>query len=332
MFSSWPALGFRRRTEDGGLEPFALAKVSRQRFAGQRAGGAVLLPRRPRQVAAHDALHRKDVGAAAEHRAAGERRSVIGKRWHLGDDLVDVRREHVMVHEALELPEPPRRDLCENRALVRNGLGHHDVEGADAIGGDEQQAVVVDDVDLAHLAASQVAQGNAGELGHGHTRTSSASVCRTCSRASNGSTTSRRNSSTCSAARPTKRCGSRAASRSPIGTPSSRSAASRSSRSLRSAPSLSGARRFDAVAPNAFVRDLPVAAGVHGAHDQLLGRHERQLVGEPPANARADAPRGRARRSPSARESRRWRGSSPESRGGDSRCRRACARRTACRA
>ena len=35
-----------------------------------------------------------------------------------------------------------------------------------------------------------------------------------------------------------------------------------------------------------LVRDLPVAAGAHGAHDQLLGRHERQLVREAAPDAR----------------------------------------------
>ncbi len=101
---------------------------------------------------------------------------MLGERRHHRDDFVDVRRKHVMMHEALEVPQPPRGDLRQHGAFVRDGLGHHDVERADAIGRHEEEPVVVDDVDLAHFAAAQVAQRDAGELGHGHTRTSSASV------------------------------------------------------------------------------------------------------------------------------------------------------------
>jgi hypothetical protein len=91
-------------------------------------------------------------------------------------DLVDVGGKHVMAHEALELAQPPGGDLRQDRALVRDGFGHHDVERADAVGRHEKQAVVVDHVHLADLAAAQMAQGNASEFSHGHTRTSSASV------------------------------------------------------------------------------------------------------------------------------------------------------------
>ena len=56
-----------------------------------------------------------------------------------------------MRHGALEFAKPIGADLGQHRALHRNGLAHHDVEGADAVGGDEQQAVVVDgEVEIAN--------------------------------------------------------------------------------------------------------------------------------------------------------------------------------------
>ena len=61
---------------------------------------------------------------------------------------------------------------------------------------------------------------------------------------------------------------------------------------------LERARRLDAVLANALVRDLAIAAGAHRAHDQLLRRHERQLVLETAANARRMHLEAARRRSP----------------------------------
>src|SRR6185369_14931907 len=117
---------------------------------------------------------------------------MIAKRRHGGDNLVDVRRDHVMVNIALELREPPRGDLREHGTLVRDRLRHHDVERADTIGRDEQQAIVVDDIHLAHFAAAQMPQRQWLELSDRHTRTSSGSS--TVWPASSGATTQSRNS------------------------------------------------------------------------------------------------------------------------------------------
>ncbi len=56
--------------------------------------------------------------------------------------------------------------------------------------------------------------------------------------------------------------------------------------SLRSAPSLSARAASMLWLPDALVRDLTIAAGSHRTHDQLFGRHERQLVGEAAPDAR----------------------------------------------
>src|SRR5678816_1354102 len=83
----------------------------------------------------------------------------------------------MVVHFIAKLLQPPGGDLRQHGALVRNRLGHHDVESADAIGRDEQQAIVVDDVHLADLAAAQVCEGEGLELRDRHTRISSTLSC-----------------------------------------------------------------------------------------------------------------------------------------------------------
>ena len=52
-----------------------------------------------------------------------------------------------------ELREPPGAEAGEHRALVGDRLVEDDVEGAQAIGGDEEQMAVVDLEGLAHLPA-----------------------------------------------------------------------------------------------------------------------------------------------------------------------------------
>jgi hypothetical protein len=89
---------------------------------------------------------------------------MVFKRRHFVDDRVGVGADHVMRHHALELIEPPGADLRQHRALHRDGLGHDDVEGADAVCGHQQQTVVADGVDIADLAAPDPLQGQvAGE-------------------------------------------------------------------------------------------------------------------------------------------------------------------------
>ena len=93
---------------------------------------------------------------------------MIPERGHLLDDFIGIGADHVVMHHAFELREPPGADLREHRALHRDGFGHHDVERADAVGGQQQHAVVADGVDIADLAAPDPGKGQvAGEHG-GH--------------------------------------------------------------------------------------------------------------------------------------------------------------------
>src|SRR5215210_8762198 len=101
-----------------------------------------------------------------------------------------------MVNAWSELPEPPRSDLCQHRALVRNGFGHHHIESADTIRSDEQQPLLVDDVDVSHFAAAQWGERKAARLHQHQTRNSSTRSERAARPAKSGVITSRRNSST----------------------------------------------------------------------------------------------------------------------------------------
>ena len=44
-------------------------------------------------------------------------------------------------HERGKFLEPEMRDLREHFAFARNAVGHDDVEGGDAVAGDEQKTV-----------------------------------------------------------------------------------------------------------------------------------------------------------------------------------------------
>jgi len=44
-------------------------------------------------------------------------------------------------HERCETLEPEKGNLREHFAFARNAVGHDDVEGGDAVAGDEQQGV-----------------------------------------------------------------------------------------------------------------------------------------------------------------------------------------------
>ncbi len=86
-------------------------------------------------------------------------------------EIADVGSEEVVV-KAGEFPgeeiEPEVRELGEDAALVGNGGGHDDVEGGDAIGGDDQQ--LVGDArgiggELVDIADFSAADRQAGDVG-----------------------------------------------------------------------------------------------------------------------------------------------------------------------
>ena len=71
--------------------------------------------------------------------------------------------EQVVRLERFGLREPEIGNLREHLALARDAVGHDDVEGRDAVGGDEQQAVAEVE-DFAHLAALEFFDARQFEL------------------------------------------------------------------------------------------------------------------------------------------------------------------------
>ena len=115
--------------------------------------GLVLLPRRARQVAAHDALDLEHLGLAAQHDPPGEVGVGLGDA---GGQVGDVGGHEVAAGDVAEDLEPERRDRGEHAALVEDRLVEHDVERGEAVGGDHQELVVADGVDVPDLAGVQV--------------------------------------------------------------------------------------------------------------------------------------------------------------------------------
>ena len=56
-------------------------------------------------------------------------------------------------NDVFEEIEPEQRKLGEHSSFLRNASRQHVVERRDAIGGNEQQVIVVDAVNVAHLPA-----------------------------------------------------------------------------------------------------------------------------------------------------------------------------------
>jgi hypothetical protein len=65
----------------------------------------------------------------------------------------------VVRHDVAEFLEPEIAHLVQHHALARDRLVHHDVEGGQAVGGDDQDLVVADGIVVADLAAAEQWQG-----------------------------------------------------------------------------------------------------------------------------------------------------------------------------
>src|ERR1035437_2292508 len=66
-------------------------------------------------------------------------------------------------HERRKFLKPEMRDLCEHFAFARDAVGHDDVEGGDAVAGDEQEAVA-EVIDFANLAGADFFEAGQIEL------------------------------------------------------------------------------------------------------------------------------------------------------------------------
>ena len=113
-------------------------------------GGFVFLPSGSRNVASHHAFHGKHFRPGHDHGAATELIGILLQRCRV---LVDIGSNQVVRNQVTKQIEPEKRNLCKHPALVRDAGGQDVIEGGDAVGGDEQQALPVQDVHVAHFAA-----------------------------------------------------------------------------------------------------------------------------------------------------------------------------------
>jgi hypothetical protein len=150
MFSSCaPISALVAGREDRRRQLRRVLQARRQLHAADRAGLLVLLPAAAGEVAADDRLDRQRPQALDEHRAAAQLRALVVAR----DDARGIVAGEVVRHDVRKAREPGERHLRQHAALAWDRLLHDDVERAQAIARDHQQAVVADRVVVAHLAA-----------------------------------------------------------------------------------------------------------------------------------------------------------------------------------
>jgi hypothetical protein len=134
--------------EDRALEALAAAQPLGECQSGDGARLAVLLPARPGEVAADDALDGDHVELLDDQGAAGDIRRYVGA-------------DEMGRHDVAELAEPPRRQLREDGALARDRRGEHAIVGRDVVSGQQQELVVGERVQLTDLSGVHEGQGGA---------------------------------------------------------------------------------------------------------------------------------------------------------------------------
>ena len=142
MFSSWPLWAFVAGVKIGSGSRLDSLQAGRQPVPADRARAPVVLPAGAGEVAADDALDRQHLEPPALHRPA-----------------VVPDGEQVVRAELARAREPERRQAAEHAALVGDLGRQDDVERRDPVARDEQQAVVVERVELADLSAADVHGG-----------------------------------------------------------------------------------------------------------------------------------------------------------------------------
>ena len=149
---SWPVSAFVVGVNSGSGSRSAWRSPPAPRTRRPCPSPSYSLPPAAEHVAAHDALEPNR--ACRPHERARARRpspAVSGKS-------VGIARDHVVGDDVARSLEPEVRERGEHAALVGDLVGQDHVEHRDAIGGNHQQLVVPDLVQLADLARVDVRQ------------------------------------------------------------------------------------------------------------------------------------------------------------------------------
>ena len=138
-------LGGRRK--DRLRQSVALSQPLGQPLTGDRPAPLVVLPTRPRNIAAYHALEQDGLGHHHPHAALLEVRLLAEDRgW---DRQVGGK---VVADQAGRLPEPGEGQLIQDPAFFRDRGWQHDVECGDSVGRHHQEFAIAQAVRIAHLS------------------------------------------------------------------------------------------------------------------------------------------------------------------------------------
>ena len=125
-----------------------LAQATGKLDPAHRPSALVVLPAGAAQVAAHDALNEQRLGFLHQHGAARQLFAIDVKRSReIGG------AKNMVGNDVFQQIEPEERKLRKDFSLVGNGSGHYDIEGGEAVSGNDEE-FVSSIVDVAHFAAS----------------------------------------------------------------------------------------------------------------------------------------------------------------------------------
>jgi hypothetical protein len=145
--------------EDRCRQLLRLLQSRGQRQAADSAAAAIVVPPRADQITAHHRFDRQRTQALHDHRAAFQQ----PRLGRVGDRAAERQVGQVIGYDVRGAREPELRDLVQHAALARYRIGQHDIECRQPIGGDDQHMIVIQRVQVAHLAAMQARQ--AGQFG-----------------------------------------------------------------------------------------------------------------------------------------------------------------------
>ena len=139
---------FRGRRENGLFQSRGLLQTARQGDAADLAALAVFFPAGTDEIAAHDAFDRCGIRFFHEHGAAFQ---LVLVALTYGGELVDIGADEVVARDVFHRLEPIGGESGQDFALVGDFRREDDVEGGNAIGGDQQQTSS-QIVNVSHLA------------------------------------------------------------------------------------------------------------------------------------------------------------------------------------
>jgi hypothetical protein len=110
----------------------------------------IIFPSRADQITAHYTLDRKHFGTTHLHRSSLESFSMTLDR---GRHRVDIALDQVISDHIFQPLKPEFGESCEHFAFTFDRRRQYAVEGGDAICDDNEQAIIVDFVNVTHFTA-----------------------------------------------------------------------------------------------------------------------------------------------------------------------------------